>query len=171
VRQQVPDARLTIAGRGSDELFSSNPERNVEVTGRLDDPASVLTRASTVVVPLRHGSGTRVKILEAFAYGLPVVSTTIGAEGLDVVDGESILIADDPVDFAENIVSLFENRERASSLARAGQELFLSKYSPQVFSATVLSIAKEVTYTDKGLEALSDNNWNHESSPLGSHSR
>ena len=171
VRQQVPDARLTIAGRGSDELFAPNPERNIEVTGRFDDPASVLTRASTVVVPLRHGSGTRVKILEAFAYGRPVVSTTIGAEGLDVVNGESILIADDPAEFADHVVSLFEDRERASSLAKAGQELFLAKYSPQVFSATVMNIAREVTRTSTSGETLSDNNWNHESSPLGSHSR
>lgn len=143
VRHQVPDARLTIAGRGSDELFSPSSERNIHVVGQFDDPESILMKASVVVVPVRHGSGTRVKILEAFAFGCPVVSTTVGTEGLDVVDGDSILIADDPVQFARHVVSVFNDRQQALDLARSGQELFLTKYSPEVFSATVLEIARD----------------------------
>jgi glycosyltransferase involved in cell wall biosynthesis len=91
------------------------------------------------------------------------VSTAIGAEGLDVVDGETILIADDPNEFADNVVYLFENRERASSLAKAGQELFLSRYSPQVFSATVMNIAREVTRTGMNGETLCDNTCDYQS--------
>jgi glycosyltransferase involved in cell wall biosynthesis len=154
---------MTVAGRASDELFKSDPARGIDVIGRFDDPAPLLADASVVVVPLRHGSGTRLKILEAFAYGLPVVSTAIGAEGLDVVDGETILIADDPNEFADNVVYLFENRERASSLAKAGQELFLSRYSPQVFSATVMNIAREVTRTGMNGETLCDNTCDYQS--------
>lgn len=163
VRRRVPDARVTIAGRASDDLFRADPTRGIDVIGQFDDPVSILADASVVIVPLRHGSGTRLKILEAFAYGLPVVSTTIGAEGLDVVDGETILIADDPNEFADHVVYLFENCERASSLAKAGQELFLSKYSPQVFSATVMSIAREVTRTGMNGETLSDNTYDYQS--------
>jgi hypothetical protein len=144
VRRRVPEARMTVAGRASDELFKSDPSRGIDVIGRFDDPTPLLADASVVVVPLRHGSGTRLKILEAFAYGLPVVSTTIGAEGLDVVNGESILIADDPAEFAQHVVNLFEDRDCASRIAAGGTALFRAKYSPEVFSSTVLQIAHSV---------------------------
>lgn len=87
--------------------------------------------------------GTRVKILEAFAHGVPVVSTTIGAEGLDVVHGESILIADDPTEFAKHVAHVLNDREFAARIAAGGQALFHAKYSPDIFSKTVLTIARE----------------------------
>jgi len=144
VLERVPNAQLTIAGRCSDDLFFPEVARNIAVIGGFDDPEPILADASVVIVPLRHGSGTRLKILEAFAYGLPVVSTTIGAEGLDVVNGESILIADDPAEFAQHVVNLFEDRDCASRIAAGGTALFRAKYSPEVFSSTVLQIAHSV---------------------------
>jgi glycosyltransferase involved in cell wall biosynthesis len=147
IRLNSPDALLTIAGRASDELFASDPARGIDVIGLFDDPAQLLANASVVIVPLRHGSGTRVKILEAFAHGLPVVSTSIGAEGLDVVRGESILIADDPEEFALHVVRLFQDPDYATRIASAGHALFLAKYSPEVFTKTVLDISRDVLRT------------------------
>lgn len=147
VRQQVPDAQLTIAGRAGDELFASDPARGIQVIGSFENPTQLLETATISIVPLRHGSGTRVKILEAFAHGLPVVSTSIGAEGLDVVRGESILIADDPEEFAHHVVRLFQDPEYATRIASAGHALFLAKYSPEVFTKTVLEISRDALRT------------------------
>ncbi|MEX2314453.1 MAG: glycosyltransferase family 4 protein, partial [Thermomicrobiales bacterium] len=78
--------------------------RSVSVTGRVNSAVPHLARASVAVVPLHAGGGTRLKILEAFASGVPVVSTTIGAEGLDLVPGEHLLIADTPDTFASAVI-------------------------------------------------------------------
>ena len=147
IRLQVPDAQLTIAGRASDELFASDPDRGIHVIGSFENPTPLLETAAIAIVPVRHGSGTRVKILEAFAHGLPVVSTSIGAEGLDVVRGESILIADDPEEFAHHVVRLFQDPDYATRIASAGHALFLAKYSPEVFTKTVLDISRGVLRT------------------------
>jgi glycosyltransferase involved in cell wall biosynthesis len=139
--------RRRIAGRAGDELFASDSARGIQVIGTFESLTPLLETASIAVVPLRHGSGTRVKILEAFAYGLPVVSTTVGAEGLDVVDSESILIADDPGKFAHHVVRLFQDPEYATHIASAGHALFLAKYSPEVFTKTILEISRDALRT------------------------
>jgi glycosyltransferase involved in cell wall biosynthesis len=154
VRTSVPDAHFTVAGRDSDKLLKPDPRRNIDVIGQFDDPTPILSDAAVVVVPLRHGSGTRVKILEAFAHGVPVVSTTIGAEGLDVVHGESILIADDPVEFAKHVAHVLQNREFAAHIAAGGRALFHAKYCPDTFSKTVLSIAREALQQEAPIATL-----------------
>ena len=80
-------------------------ESSIEVTGRVEDVRPYLGRAEVVIVPLRIGSGTRIKIFEAMAMAKPVVSTTIGAEGLPVTSGENVVLADTPEAFAELIQS------------------------------------------------------------------
>jgi glycosyltransferase involved in cell wall biosynthesis len=148
VRQQIPDAQLTIAGRASDELFAPDPGRGIDVIGSFENPTPLLEKATVSIVPLRHGSGTRIKILEAFAHSVPVVSTSIGAEGLEATDGESILLADDPAEFAQHVIALFENPKLANRIAAAGNELFHAKYSPEMFALTVLEIIRESTKSD-----------------------
>jgi glycosyltransferase involved in cell wall biosynthesis len=82
-----------------------------------------------VVVPLLSGSGTRFKILEAWAAGRAVVSTRIGAEGLGARDGEHLLVADDAVGFADAVQGLLDDRARARALADAGRVLYLDRYT------------------------------------------
>jgi sugar transferase (PEP-CTERM/EpsH1 system associated) len=97
IRERIPDARLTVVGRspstGMRELASRNP--GIEVTGTVADVRPYLARAAVSIVPLRIGGGTRLKIYEMMAMGIPVVSTAIGAEGLPIRHGEHLLIADD----------------------------------------------------------------------------
>ena len=81
----------------------------VEVTGRVKDLEPYYERARLVIAPLRSGGGTRLKILEAMAYGRPVVSTRLGAEGLDILEGREITIADEPGDFAKGVLDLLSN--------------------------------------------------------------
>jgi polysaccharide biosynthesis protein PslH len=102
----VPDARLRIVGRNPDRRIESFASKSVEVTGRVRSVVDHLHQAAVVVVPLRIGGGTRLKIYEAMAAGKAVVSTTMGAEGLDVHNGKDIVIAELPGKFAEAVVSL-----------------------------------------------------------------
>jgi polysaccharide biosynthesis protein PslH len=106
ILQKVPNARLIVAGAAPPRWLLRRRGRHVDVTGRVPDIRPYLQRASVVVVPLLIGSGTRVKILEAQAMGRPVISTSLGAEGLSLRDDESIVLADDAAAFADGVVRL-----------------------------------------------------------------
>ena len=116
-------AHLWVTGR-ADTLPASHALRHTEgvtLTGFLDDVRPAVQGADVCVVPLFAGGGTRLKILEAMALGTPVVSTTLGAEGIDARDGEDILLADTPAAFARAVLSLLTDaalRERVRVNAR-----------------------------------------------------
>jgi glycosyltransferase involved in cell wall biosynthesis len=119
VRARFPDATLTIVGRSPSEKLRKLAERTpgMSLTGTVPDVRPYLARARVCVVPLRVGGGTRIKIYEAMAMGIPVVSTTIGAEGLPVRHGEQLLLADAPEEQAEAVVRLLSSPEEAERLA------------------------------------------------------
>jgi len=132
VRRRDPALRLEVVGRTPDaRVRALNGEAGVRVTGEVSDVRIHLAQSSVVVVPLRAGAGTRLKILEAMAMGCPVVSTTLGAEGLDVEDGSDILLADTPAAFAGAIESLLRSPATASRLGDAGRRLAVGRYDWQ----------------------------------------
>jgi glycosyltransferase involved in cell wall biosynthesis len=100
----------------------------IQVTGYVEDPTPYLESSALLIVPLRAGGGMRVKILEALARGIPVVSTTIGAEGIDVTHGEHLLIADEPAAFAQTVVRVLRDRALGDQLAEAGRRHALTRY-------------------------------------------
>src|SRR4030095_11935398 len=101
LRQRIPDVTLWMVGRDPPPRLRAlaASATNVPVTGWVEDIRPYLARAAVCIVPLRVGSGTRLKIFEAMAMGKAVVSTTIGAEGLPVTPGHDIVIADEPAEF------------------------------------------------------------------------
>lgn len=101
---------------------------NLFFTGVVDNVADLLGVSDVAIAPLFHGSGTRLKILEYFSCRLPVVSTTVGAEGLDVTDGVHILIADDVDLFASRVVDLLKDDALSKKLGRAARDLVVDKY-------------------------------------------
>lgn len=108
IRQSDPNARLILAGsHPPHELVEQISDPHIEVIGNPSDMTEVAKHASVSIVPLRMGSGTRLKILEAFAWGLPVVSTSIGCSGLDVANECDLLVQDDPEAFAQAVVRLW----------------------------------------------------------------
>ena len=115
----LPDAELLVAGARPDllESYAKKP-RGVTFTGFVDDLEKLYGEVMVVCCPILQGSGTRVKILEAAAYGKPVVSTTVGAEGIELKDGEEILLRDDPDSFAEACVRLLSDKSLASGMGR-----------------------------------------------------
>jgi glycosyltransferase involved in cell wall biosynthesis len=116
---RIPDARFRIVGRDPDSRVFNLASSSVEVTGSVPSIVSHLRESAVFVVPLRIGGGTRIKIYEAMAMGKATVSTTIGAEGLDVRDGSDILLADDPSRFADSVCSLLLDREMRRGLEKA----------------------------------------------------
>ena len=105
------------------------PAPGVELVPNPKSMARVAKRASITVAPLRFGSGTRIKILESMAWGLPVVSTTLGFEGIEASDGEHLLVRDDPKDFAEAICSLMSDASLWRKLRSAARDLVRERYS------------------------------------------
>lgn len=129
IRAEVPDVALTIVGRTPTPAVKKlAEERGVTVTGRVDDVRPFMRDALVYIVPLRIGGGTRLKIFEAMAMGKAVVSTTIGAEGLPVTDGEHVLLADDPATFARAVVHLIRDTGHRTRIEAAARALVLARY-------------------------------------------
>lgn len=139
LRKAVPEVRFVVVGRNPSQRLKKLAERDnsIELTGWVEDVRPFMERAKVVVVPLKSGSGTRLKILEAFSMGLPVVSTTIGMEGIDAVDGIHFLVADSLKDFAYCVQRLIENPEFAQRIGGAGRELVVGKYSWQAIQSNL----------------------------------
>ena len=125
VRQRVPHVTLTVVGRNPSRRLRALAAAvsGVEVTGTVADVRPYVAGAEVVVVPLRIGGGTRIKIFEAMAMGRAVVSTSLGAEGLPVMPGDHILLEDTAGSFASAVVSLLRNPARREQIAAAGYEL------------------------------------------------
>ncbi|MDE0891288.1 MAG: glycosyltransferase family 4 protein [Planctomycetota bacterium] len=145
VRAEHPDALFRVVGRSpSQALKESVREGGVEVTGFVDDVRAELARARIFVCPIRYGSGTRLKLFEAFAAGLPVVSTRLGAEGIDCVDGEHLLLADTPEEQAAAISRLLADDELARSLGAAGRSLASERYDWPLIGRGLVEIYEEL---------------------------
>lgn len=129
VRQLIPDAHFYIVGNRSDMMFGHVRDPNVTVTGKLPSVLPYLCNVDVSVVPLKFESGTRFKILEAGACSIPIVSTTLGAEGIDVADGAHLLLADDAPGFAEAICRIIVDKTLAARLAGACNQLVVDRYS------------------------------------------
>jgi glycosyltransferase involved in cell wall biosynthesis len=130
IRADVPNAGFTIVGRNpSAALREAAAAAGAEVTGTLDDIRPAVAEAALCVVPLRAGSGTRLKIFEALAMGKAVVSTTVGAEGLAIESGRHYVAADGAEHFARAVIDLLQNPWQRRKIGAAGRQLVESRYS------------------------------------------
>lgn len=130
IRAEAPEVTFTVVGRHpTARLQAAAAEAGICLTGTIDDVRPPIAEASVYVVPLRAGGGTRLKIYEALAMGKAVVSTTVGAEGLDVEPGRHYVAADEPAAFAESVVRLIRNRSERQRLGAAGRRLVEERYS------------------------------------------
>ncbi|MGE0101427.1 MAG: glycosyltransferase family 4 protein [Blastocatellales bacterium] len=122
IKRAVPGSKLQIVGRNPDSRIRNLESSDIEVTGRVESVVGYLREAAVFIVPLRIGGGTRLKIYEAMAMRKAVVSTTVGAEGLDVEHGRDILLADDPQSFAGSVIDLLTDRPRRMLLEQAAAD-------------------------------------------------
>lgn len=124
-----PGARCRIIGARPPPALRELAGPGVEVVGFVDDLRPHLAAATAIVVPLRVGGGTRLKIVEAMAMGKAIVSTTLGAEGIDAMPDRDILIADDPASFAASVIRLLDAPALAEKVGRSARQLAVGRYS------------------------------------------
>ena len=151
IRQRVPGVEFWAIGSNPTEAIRRlhDPAAGVHVTGTVPDVRPLLSGCAASVVPLLVGGGTRLKILEAMAAGIPVVSTTVGAEGIEVRDGRDIFLADDPDAFASRCADLLEDPALRRRLAEAGR-LTVKRYDWSVAGRQLLEVYERLDRAEPG---------------------
>lgn len=134
VLREAPDAVFTVIGKQPPEELASLdiPPGNLDVTGYVGDPTPYLKETGAFVVPLLAGGGMRVKIIDAWTWGLPVVSTSIGAEGVEAVPGKNIILADEPISFVRAVLNLLSDPQLNERIGCGGRHTALERYNWRV---------------------------------------
>ncbi|MBM3677112.1 MAG: glycosyltransferase [Actinobacteria bacterium] len=136
-----------VGGEPADEVRSLASSK-VVVTGAVDDVRPYVYRSAVFVVPMRMGGGTRLKVMEALAMRKPLVSTSLGCEGIDVVEGADLLVADDAAGFADAVLRLFEDRELGARLAAHGHEVVRATYRWETIADGLEAFYESLIATD-----------------------
>ncbi len=145
VRARTPQVQFWVTGgTGSVDVTDLAAEQGVTFTGYLPNVADAIRASMAMVVPLQLGGGTRLKILEAMALGTPVISTTKGAEGIDVHHGNDILIADNPHQIADAIQRLFSDAELRSCLAKNGRDMVEHTYDWRIIAHQLHTLIHDI---------------------------
>jgi glycosyltransferase involved in cell wall biosynthesis len=137
---RIPRARLLVAGSEPPAHHTfSDPANAIDLLGFVEDIQPLFSSSALFVCPIRSGSGVRVKLLEAFASGIPVLSTTLGAEGLARVDGEFCALADDAGGFAEKAIQMLEDSELAAEMARRARAEVVENWDMAVITRRLVA--------------------------------
>jgi sugar transferase (PEP-CTERM/EpsH1 system associated) len=147
IHQQIPQVTLWVVGRKPSDRLQGLARRDgrVRVTGLVDDIRPYVRKASVYIVPLRVGSGTRLKIFEAMAMGKAIVATSIGAEGLPVTHERDIILVDEPEEFSARVIDLLKNPHKRHLLEHASRELVVRKYNWETVAAHFESVLGKLT--------------------------
>lgn len=147
LKKQAPDVRLIVVGGGSDnpQVASVHNDKSVIFAGKVEDLKNYYQNASISICPLRIGSGTRLKIVEAMSYGNPVVSTSLGCEGLNVLDGENMVIRDSAPDFAHGIISLLDHPDKFHDIRISARKFAESNFDWNVIGQNMNSVFAELS--------------------------
>ncbi len=141
IKKEVKDARLAMIGKTkSNSDISIKTTKDATHLGFVEDVRPLIGKAAVYIVPLRIGGGTRLKILDAMAMGKAIVSTSIGAEGIDITHGKNILIADTPEDFSKQVINVLNDTNLRESLGTEGRKLVEEKYSWDVIGKKMTEI-------------------------------
>ncbi|MEN6520918.1 MAG: glycosyltransferase [Armatimonadota bacterium] len=172
VQKQIPDIKLHVVGGNPPEDIKLLASDNIIVTGYVENLPDYLKMARVSVSPLRYGAGMKGKVGEALAWGLPVVTTSIGAEGMDLTHGHNVLIGDTPDEFASQVVNLYRDRGLWERLSQAGKQkaaewspesvesrlrkmLFGRSPAPREKTVSIVILAyNQLYYTKKCLESI-----------------
>jgi polysaccharide biosynthesis protein PslH len=139
----VPDVRLVVVGKEpAPAIQALKRDSRVEITGEVDDVRPYLSRSMVAICPLRYGSGTRIKILEAMAAGRPVVSTAAGCSGLAVVPNRDLLVVREPGDMVQPIIRMISDPEYRVAVGRAGLRLVRDQYDWRTIGSTLLEVLR-----------------------------
>jgi glycosyltransferase involved in cell wall biosynthesis len=144
-----PRARLKIVGHHPTPEILAYQGPRVEVAGLVEDVRRPLAQAAVAIVPLRLGGGTRLKVVEAMAMARPVVSTSIGAEGIDITPGRNILLADDPKSFAAAVGRILDEPDVAARMGREGRALVEARYSWDAAAQRLEAFLRDILFNPR----------------------
>ena len=152
VSRSIPDVKLNVVGRNPSRRLKALAESNrqIAITGRVEDIRPYVDRAAAYVVPMRVGGGTRLKIYEAMAMEKAVISTTIGAEGLPVRDGEDLIIADQPDEFASAVIRVLSDESFARKIGHRARAVVCEQFGWNVAADVFADVCERVIR--KGLQ-------------------
>lgn len=147
IKQQIDGTHFFVVGQRPVAEVRALPEDDatIEVTGYVPNPTPYIANSACLIVPLRSGGGMRVKILEALARDIPIVSTTIGCEGIDLTPGEHLLVADTPPEFAAAVVRLIQDPALGVQIAAAGRQRLLELYDWRTVCPTMDAVYEQMT--------------------------
>ena len=130
IQAKIPEVRVSFVGKSPTDNLVEKAKRNpkIIIEGYVEDVRPFVDKAAIFIAPIRSGSGTKIKILNALSQAKPVITTTVGAEGIEITENENIMIADDPQQFAEKTIYLLENPDVAKKMGQKGRKLIEEKY-------------------------------------------
>lgn len=151
IRTHIPKCQLLLAGRNADQHWGHlhSPDAGIEVASNVPDMRPLLKRAWVSLVPLRSGSGTRLKIVEAMSSGRCVVSTTIGAEGLDLNSGIELIIRDSAVDFADAVTCILSDPDRRRSFETRGRQVACDRFDWELLTEDAADAFRNVVNSEE----------------------
>lgn len=146
IYREMPNLKFICVGKSPTKklLRLAEINKNVNPVGYVEDVRPYINSSAVYIAPIKSGSGTKLKILNALSMAKPVVTTSIGAEGIEVKDGEHLLIADAPKVFADKTVKLLRNHEFAMKLGKNGRRLMLEKYDWEIIGQKMLRVYEEL---------------------------
>jgi len=146
LKSRYPELKLTIIGKNPPSQLQSiaKDDNYINMLGYVEDIRPHIKRAKVFICPIMEGGGTRIKILDAFSQGIPVVSTTVGAEGLSLEKGKHILLADTVAEFVEAVTELMENEELSKNMGLSARKFVEENYSYDMIGKKMASVYKEM---------------------------
>ena len=158
IKKEVPDCKLWIVGKNITGKVKNYASEDIEITEGLPDIRDAYLTSNLLVVPIKGPGGTRLKILEAMASGLPVVTTPVGAEGLGITNGKQALISDDFGELAKLAVRLIKNKKLAKQLGLSAKEFAEKNYSWSKSAAALDKIYKDLVVASFAYKEVCDKN-------------
>jgi glycosyltransferase involved in cell wall biosynthesis len=155
IKEEIPGVRLRLVGSGTDGVQRPN-DPAVDALGWVAEPSDEIASWSLMIIPIRTGAGTRIKLVDCFSRKCPVVSTAFGALGYDVENGRELLIADAPRAFADACISLIRDRDSAHRIAECAYNTFMGKWTWEAIAPQVWSVADECLRLSKSPQSLGD---------------
>lgn len=131
ILRSVPKAEFWVIGANASKRVESLAAEKIKILGYVRNLEEYYQKSGVFIAPIRVGGGIRIKILDAFRHGIPVVSTTLGVSGIDADDGKELFIADQPEEFAESVVSILKSKRKSKKLSQAGLNLISGEYNSE----------------------------------------
>ncbi len=141
---EIPDVKFYVIGSYPTKKVKSLASENIVVTGYVPDVSPYFYSTRVCVAPLRYGAGVKGKIIHSMTYGLPVVTTTVGAEGLGLENGKNVLVADGPEEFAERVINVYKNRDTWNRISKSSHAWVQANFTPDVAKKKLLKMFQDL---------------------------